>query len=374
MKQDWKKAAALVLCTVLCISLLAGCASRGVSPDAQQPSQPVTDTPADPDSGSETPAVRPDCDILTGGPLNPDLPADTRPVAVMLDNASAGLPHRGTSGASVVYEMLTEGGIPRLMAVYPSAAALGTVGPVRSTRDQFVQLAVPENMVMLHIGTSIYATDMLRTMSYSTVDGIYLGTLAFAFDETRALTMDNSHCFYTGPELAAAAMAEEGIPASGAVQPLFNFADYEAEPLTLEKPAAAVDFAFSSIAPVNLTYNANDFKYYKSEYGDPQMDERSGLQVSYTNVFVLGTAVGLKSDGLCTDYDMSQGVGHYFTRGTCQLITWRKGAVDSRLELFDTAGNPLTVNVGTSYVAMVDNRALQRSLAIDGQLVADTAE
>ena len=32
---------------------------------------------------------------------------------------------------------------------------------MRSTRDQFLQLLIPENMILLHIGSSVYAADLL---------------------------------------------------------------------------------------------------------------------------------------------------------------------------------------------------------------------
>ena len=61
-----------------------------------------------------------------------------RPVAVMIDNSKYAQPQYGTSDADIIYEMVTEGGITRLMAVYDTIDHIQRVGPVRSARDQFV--------------------------------------------------------------------------------------------------------------------------------------------------------------------------------------------------------------------------------------------
>lgn len=366
------------LCRALCLALCAclalgavGCASRGVSTDsASQPDIPPvdqTDTPAP--ALPETPA---DCDPLTGAAPG-GVMTTGRPVAVMIDNIRAALPQSGIAAASVVYEMVTEGGIPRMMAVYPSAQALGKVGPVRSVRDQFVQVLAPMNGILLHIGSSIYASDMLRALEYPTVDGIYLGTVVFAFDETRAAQRDNSHCFYTNAELAAAGIERQGLTGGGPIAPLFHFVPYDQPARVPETRAAGrVDFAFSQEAAVTLQYNAETARYYKSEYGDPQMDEATGEQLSYTNLLLLGCTVDLKSDGLCTDFVLTQGEGYYFSQGSCQPVRWHKGEVTTPLTLYDTDGVELTVNVGNTYVALVDSRALEMTLAVDGANLAAT--
>ncbi len=359
----------LALCCALaigCVSTLSGCASMGES-NGTIPSVPGNPTEEQTQQPEEEPEeiIPLDCDPLTGAQL-PEGTTDLRPVAVMLDNSNAALPHSGVAAASVVYEMVTEGGIPRLMAVYPSAQAMPEkVGPVRSTRDQFLQLLIPENMILIHIGSSIYAANMLNIAGYPTVDGMYLGPIVCAFDEARGAVRDNSHCFYTGSGLAAAGIAHKEIPTSGTVNRLFSFLSYEKEPLTPDKQAINVEFSFSQIASVRFAYNAEAARYYKTEYGNPQMDELTGEQVSFTNLFLLGCPVGLKQDGLCTDFTFTSGEGFYFTRGAFQPVRWEKGELGAPLRLFDADGKELHVNVGTSYVAFVDERALEGTLFVD---------
>lgn len=370
MKRLFYKILALTLCLALCAGCvcgLGGCASRGVSTDDPNVEN---STPADqqtPVPEKEPEEILPlDCDPLTGAKLAEDAVQGTRPVAVMLDNSSAALPHSGIASASVIFEMVTEGGIPRLMAVFPSAKAIpGKLGPVRSTRDQFLQVLIPENMILLHIGSSVYAADLLHTMEYPTVDGIYLGSTVFAFDDVRAAAKDNSHCFYTNDELAAAGIAHEEIAATGTVDTLFRFVSYEKDPVVPAQKATNIEFSFSQIAPVRFAYDAETNRYLKTEYGYPQMDEATGEQVGYTNLILLECPVTLKQDGLVSHFDLTEGEGFYFTQGGWQRIGWKKGVVEQQLTLYDEAGDELAVNVGTSYVAVVGDRTLKATLALD---------
>lgn len=370
MKRFFHKLLALALCLTLsagCVLGLGGCASRGTS-DGTPPSDPVTQEK--PDAQQQTPPeeiVPLDCDPLTGAQRSEDAVQGTRHVAVMLDNSSAALPHSGIAAASVVYEMVTEGGIPRMMAVFSGADAIpGKLGPVRSTRDQFLQLLIPENMILLHIGGSVYASDLLNTLEYPTVDGIYLGTMVFGFDDVRAATRDNSHCFYTNNELAAAGIAYKEISPTGTVDTLFSFVPYDKEPVTPETPASGAVFSFSPVAEVTFAYNAETARYYKTEYGNPQMDEAVGEQVSYTNVLLLSCPVSLKADGLVSHFDFTAGEGFYLTRGGMQKVTWEKGVVENPLTVYAADGSELAVNVGTSYIAFVEDRVLEATLRVDG--------
>ncbi|MBQ8611049.1 MAG: DUF3048 domain-containing protein [Oscillospiraceae bacterium] len=365
---------ALMLCAAVCfgcLTAMSGCASLGESngtiPTVSQPTEKPDDTGKPEDEPEPEEIIPLDCNPLTGQKLENGT-TDLRPVAVMLDNSSAALPHSGIAAASVVYEMVTEGGIPRLMAVFPSAAAIpGKLGPVRSTRDQFVQLLIPENMILLHIGCSVYAADMLNAHEYPTVDGIYLGNIIYGFDEVRAATRDNSHCFYTNNELAAAGIAYKEIAAKGSVDTLFRFVPYDKPVRECELPASTVEFSFSMSVPVSFVYNTETARYAKTEYGLPQMDEATGEQASYTNLLLLGCPVGLKSDELCTDFDFTGGgEGYYFTHGSCEKVQWKKGDVEDPLTLYTADGKQeLAVNTGTSYVAFIDNRALEGTLLVD---------
>lgn len=92
------------------------------------------------------------------------LPAndDTRPYAVMIDNHPDAWPQSGISEAEYVFEILVEGGITRLMAIFRGAQA-EEIGPVRSARPYFLEYAKEYDAVYAHVGGSDEALAILRT-------------------------------------------------------------------------------------------------------------------------------------------------------------------------------------------------------------------
>ena len=293
--------------------------------------------------------------------------ATNRPVAIMVDNSKYALPQYGISSAEIIYEMVTEGGITRLMAVYSDLDDVVLVGPVRSARDQFVQFVLPLNAIYVHIGTSIYANDMLNFYHYQDIDGLYLGVTSFDFDREREKTYAHEHCWFTKANLIRDGIAATGINTTGNLYPAFNFADYKEEPVLLENGSDATDIAYrySDYTDVAFHYNADDGKYYKDTYGSAHMDAATGTQLSFDNVLLLNTTVSLYPDGLCTSFDLSQGEGMYFYRGKYIPVKWSKGEPENPLQITDTEGNLIEINVGKSYVGIIDTGMLS-TLTIAG--------
>lgn len=320
--------------------------------------------PAPPAQSLEQPeGPPPEVNLITGEALTDGLAAGTRPVAVMINNIRACIPQRGIASADAIFEMETEGGVTRMMALFANPAAVPTVGPVRSARDQHLQFALPLNAVFVHIGSSVYAQNLLNQFGYQDVDGMYLGTTSFVFDEGRNKAgYANEHCWYTDAAMVSAGMAANGVAADGAATPLFKFAPGARTPDGGGAPD--ISFKFSSLTPVRLTYDEASNSYLKQAYEQPQVDELTGAQLAFQNVVLLFCDVSLKPDGNCTDFDLREGIGYYCYGGKYQAITWKKGTAAQPLKLYDAAGDELEVNTGKSYIAVVSN-AYKDTLVLD---------
>lgn len=98
---------------------------------------------------------------LTG--LGREKEALDRPMAIMINNFSAARPQSGLTGADVIWEVLAEGGITRLVAIFQSTDALtNTIGPVRSNRAYLIDIADSYGAVMAHAGGSPEAYSILK--------------------------------------------------------------------------------------------------------------------------------------------------------------------------------------------------------------------
>ena len=343
-----KRIFSFLLALSIGVLLLSGCSFSGSDPSA----------PSSSTSGqTETHSYNP----LTGLEVGSDFPADQRPVAIMINNAQPALPQTGIASADVIYEMETEWGVTRMMAVYSDYTKVPLVGPVRSARDQFVQFLLPLNAVFVHIGGSIYATDMLNYYQYQDIDGLYLGLTSFVFDEDRYQTKAQEHCWYTNASLIQQGIDAVSLPTTGAPDPLFDFGAPDA-------PTAGgteLAFDFSDYGDAAFRYDPDTGLYLKSIYGAPQIDEGTGEQLSFTNLFLLFTEVTNKEDSVLTNFDLSSGEGYYFNGGGYRKIRWEKGNPDSPLKLYDENGDSLKVAPGKSYIAVVSTARLS-SLTVDG--------
>ncbi|HLV12574.1 MAG TPA: DUF3048 domain-containing protein [Trueperaceae bacterium] len=106
-----------------------------------------------------------------------------RALAVVIDNAN-GYPQSGLAQASMVVEMPVEGGITRLLAFF-DAQDPQRVGPVRSARPYFVELAQRSEAVLVHDGGSPDAMVAIAGASVPTLNAYTSGDL-FARSEERS--------------------------------------------------------------------------------------------------------------------------------------------------------------------------------------------
>lgn len=353
-----KRTLSLLLCFALSAALFAGCGKQGdsASGSGQQP------------EATPQPIEVYDYNPLTGLAKDPNVPDGQRPVAVMIDNLREALPQSGLSSADVVLEAVTEGGITRILAVFTDYKTLPTVGPVRSARDQHAQFVLPINALFAHIGGSSYANNLLNYYKYQDIDGYYLGTNAFAFDEARRASKSSEHCWYTNAALIQQGIDKIGtLPVTGTLKPLFDFA--AADSVVLSNSASTFSLNFSNYADSAFTYDSASGTYLQSQFGIPHTDANNGSQLSFKNIIVLSSNVSLKKDGFQLEFDLSGGDGWYVTGGKWSPIKWSKGEPDAPLVLKTADGGKLSVNPGKTYIALLGSD-MRGTVMADGAAIA----
>ena len=148
--------------------LLKGLAKKGETAASSEAASDMAVTPP-PEGEPLVPALPEyDADILTGAERS----TNSRPVAVMVNNIANSQrqnarPQRGIGSADLLIEAKVEGGITRLCAVFSDADSIPEVGPIRSGRDQFLQLLMPWNILYYHDGESIFCTQFVNVYGYS---------------------------------------------------------------------------------------------------------------------------------------------------------------------------------------------------------------
>ena len=107
---------------------------------------------------------------LTG--LDVSQPITCRPIAIMINNAPAARPQSGLDEADIVYEVLAEGGITRLIAIFQSGGGQEPVGPIRSIRPYLTEIGESYRAMLVHAGGSPDAYRILHEQHKHHIDEI----------------------------------------------------------------------------------------------------------------------------------------------------------------------------------------------------------
>ena len=284
---------------------------------------------------------------LTGTQTLAQEMANTRPVAFMINNARAAMPHNGIANFDVVYELPVEGASTRLMALTANYRQAPRYGSLRSARHDFVELAAAADAVLVHWGGSDFAYNAISQYGVDHLDGMTYGTQYFITD--RSLGRSLEHTRFIAPEglsqglnAVSADLSREGYA------PLFSF--NAAGDTAGSIPANQVSVPATGEITATFTYDPAKGQYAKGEFGSSETDGNTGETVYVDNAFVLYTSVSLMADGVHKDVGLSSGSGYYISKGTAQPISWNKGGASSRLTFTDSSGAELRVNPGKSWI------------------------
>lgn len=279
-----------------------------------------------------------------------------RPVGIMINNIKASLPQRGISQADIYYEVLAEGGITRILAMFSDMSAIPDTGSLRSARYYFLALAMGHNAIFCHFGGEKYALEYIKNNNIKTIN--FISSNASYRDKNRVGKYSYEHTAFTDGARLEKAAKSKGIAINGTTQDAFKFGDNDAI-LIGGNAAFTVTVPFSSSYKSQFTYNAETGFYDKQNYVSKQfvdhIDEATGKALSVKNVFVLQTTINLKDANSKKNYidvDLNSGNGYYACDGKVVPISWKKGGNTDMLKYYTLDGKELVVKPGKSYVCI----------------------
>ena len=327
-----------------------------------------------PAASSSAPALPPyDADPLTGEAKR----GQGRIVGVMVNNICNSArqnarPQRGLSAAPVLIESKVEGNISRLCALYSGAEGIPEVGPLRSGRDQFLQLIMPWQALYYHDGESVFCTQYVSQWDYA---GLNIGGKGYfntpthpqvAHRDPRGGVVAYEHTEFTsGGEICQAAQ-NAGIDLTYDYDAtFFPFADYRTgETVLLDGCPGGRDVTVRHSANYQSAFHYSDpdqvyrMEMYSARTGrfEAAVDELNSQQLAFENLLVCFAPIaaypGDSGDVQQVQY-IAGGEAFYFTRGRVRPCQWSKLAPDLPLEVTDN-GQPVTFNRGRTYLAIVD--------------------
>lgn len=275
-------------------------------------------------------------------------------VAVMIDDLAPARPQSGFNSAAIVWQAPAEGGIPRYMMLF-HATVPAAVGPVRSSREYFVEWASEWHAVYGHAGGSPQALQTLRT--YGTGQWVYnADEFRWASAYWRVTFNAPPHNLYTdGRHLFA--LAQQLGAKTGPTAPIWTFADDA--PLQDRPTGGSIRLVYP-YETILYRYDRATNTYHRFIDGSaqPQVDAADRQLVAPKNVVILAMAFGPLNDGHPSKHrleagDVGHGVAWIATNGLTIKGTWRKASVNAPTLLFGPDGRRVTLTAGQTFVQVM---------------------
>lgn len=287
---------------------------------------------------------------LTG--LGRETEAPERPIAVMINNFAAARPQSGLTGADVIWEVLAEGGITRLIAIYQSTDALtNTIGPIRSNRAYLIDIADSYGAVMAHAGGSPEAYSILRKQGKPYLDEITnAGSYFWRSKERKA-----PHNLYSDLEKLRQGAEKKGYKNDKAL-PTYP---YSPEGLAVEnasETAAQITITFLMQGyKVGYIYDEATGLYKRSINNEPHIDLNNNEQLAAANLVVFETThKTLDNEGRLSVDLVKGGEGYLFQKGKKTDIQWVRSP-DGMIR-FSKDGEEVEFVQGKTFIHVVPNK------------------
>ncbi len=341
---------------VLLISTAVSCSSDSgdSEPDMKEPDEPEELLEEEPEE--EPVPVKEET-----GPFNPytGLPVEDtqilrRPIAVIVDNHPGARPQRGLMEADLIFEVLVEGGITRLIPLYLQHEP-EVVGPVRSVRKYQVDLALAMDAVVAHCGASPGGYRRIEELGAEVFNDLW-GAPGFFREAITGVSYE--HTLFTDVTRLRSLMSERGFEHDQPPQSPWDFARAGEHPGGEGVGAASVSIAFPGGLGyvVGFEYDAERDLYLRFVSGREHADRDSGEQLSGTNILILRVATRLipgDTEGRLEMDFTGEGEGLVITGGHAREISWTRADVRSPFEFSDPHGDRLVLRPGLTWVEMV---------------------
>ncbi len=272
------------------------------------------------------------------------------PIIIQIENSGQPTvrPQTGMQQADMIYEYISEFGIPRLTAVYwhpPSSL----IGPVRSCRLITVQLEQMYRGMIYCSGANDFVLGQVWKWPNVVYDYNYMYDYMFRASDRYA-----PHNVIARPDQITAHTAQANLPIGYDIAPAHPDA-----PLPGATPATSI--AIPQHGAV-WRYDANSHVYLKWQDGAPFSNVGTG-QVHAKNLIIehvqsrLDTSPG--NTGVHHTYNTEyyelagEGTADIYSDGGMIHVTWKHPNRDVPVVYYDASGNPVDLNTGLTWVHVI---------------------
>ncbi len=284
--------------------------------------------------------------------------SNDRPLAVMIDNNIGDAKHAGLLDSYVNYEIIVEGGLTRIMAIFKDRQ-VGVIGPVRSARHYFLDYALEHDAIYAHFGWSPSAEDNIKELNVQNINGM-VDTSGFARDKN----LPSPHNVFTTTNKLKNVAETKGYLTTSNSWKVFEYSTDEIELNKNEKGEAVEKSNLQTASRISIDYSATENRsynydsvnqyYLRSTNGKAHIDRRTDGQLHYKNIIIMKVENKTMDDEGRQDLiTVGSGSGFFITNGYSLPINWAKSARNAKTIYTYADGTPLKLNDGNTFIQIV---------------------
>ncbi|MHC1683862.1 MAG: DUF3048 domain-containing protein [Clostridiaceae bacterium] len=281
---------------------------------------------------------------FTGEKLNEDN-ANNIPFMAVIENSKDARPQSGLVDADIIFETIAEGGIPRFLALFHSNIP-EKIGPIRSARTYFVDIAKEFKLPFAHCGGNEDALNQIKKENLMSINEIAYGAYFYRDDSRYA-----PHNLYTNYDLLS-----EFITSKNYVKKKMpTYFKYSEDYYNKDNLTTCTNLLIQPNASYNTSYEFDDGKYYKSMDGESSKDLDTNEQIAAKNIVIQYTTMKVKSEELGLNIRLTgSGKGIIISNGKYINVTWSKSNDTSKTTFKDEKGTIIPLSPGNTIWHIID--------------------
>ncbi len=300
-----------------------------------------------------------------------DEDSNKRPIAVMLDTNIGNQSHAGLQDSYLNYEIIVEGGLTRIMAIFKDKD-VSLIGPVRSSRHYFLDYALESDCIYTHYGWSTYAENDIKNLNVDNINGLYDDEVFW-----RDKTIAAPHNVFTSIERNYSYATKKDYKQTSNNWKLLKYSTDEIElntPISVKKQknpetgkvetventnpellnATSVILPYSYYQTRSYTYDQNRGVYLRYMNNEPHVDKTTKQQLYYKNIIIEFVSNQTIDSYGRQDLDtVGTGKGYYITKGYALPINWTKSSRNDKTKYTYSDGKEITVNDGNTFIQII---------------------
>ena len=273
--------------------------------------------------------------------------AKNRSFAVMMSGDLEAWPLSGISNADLVIEMpVVTNGITRFMALF-NCSEPQEIGSIRSTRHDFIPLAMGFDAIYAHWGGSHFALDKLDNKIMDNINALYLDGSVFY----RKPGLPKPHDGFTTIKRLKEYSQRIGYRTESEFS---GYKFYEEE--NPSDKNGELSIGYPSIFKVSYKYNAQTNSYLRIKGDKRDVDKLTSEQIEAKNVVIM-YAASRQIEGQYNDMDIEgEGKAIVYQNGWEITGKWKKDKNDmkSKLYFYNEAGDEIKFVAGKIWIQVVE--------------------